>query len=130
MRPTQNYRLAVNHPVFIGGVAPDGTDRLTQCDLSPDLPDYITDEGISVWIERPAKGTKGQQKTRFVDADGNQVGRIHTNLVPAIVYAAHSGWRSPGSPDWFNDAVIEEVRAGGAPLDRHGDELYGSEIRS
>lgn len=107
-RPEQNFRdIVVSEPVRVMGA--DG--RSFEVDLDPDKPDYITDDGVEVWIERPAKGTKGGQKTRFVDADGNQVGPIHSNLVPAIVHAAYYGWRDPGVPDWWSDEVTAEVRA-------------------
>lgn len=104
--PEQNYRLEVSHPVLLGGRGHDPAP----VDLSPDRPDYVTTDGIPVWIER-----KGQ-KTRFLDAAGEQVGPVHRNLVPAIVWARGQGWRDPALPDWFNDGAIAEVAAGGASL--------------
>lgn len=100
MRPARNYLIEVDHPVSITG--PDG--RSFAVDLSPDRPDYVTCDGVEVWMER-----KGQ-KTRFLDAAGEQVGPVHANLVPAVVWARHHGWRDPTSPDWWNDGVIDEVR--------------------
>src|SRR5690242_16896536 len=74
-----------------------------------DPPDYITPNGISLWMVR-----KGQ-RTHFIDRLLVQVGPTHANLVPAIVYAASRGWRDPYAPDWLNDGVIREVFYGGAP---------------
>jgi hypothetical protein len=119
----QNFRdIEVRDPVKIV----DGTTGESYlADLNPDRVDYITDEGVEVWLERPAKGTRGEQRTRFVDRDGNQVGPIHVNLYPAIVYASYYGWRDPSMPKWAQDASIREVRAnttkhpGGAGPDWH-----------
>jgi hypothetical protein len=105
-RPEQNYRIEVSHPVFLGGAARESAEL----DLSPDRPDYVTADGVEVWIER-----KGQ-KTRFLDACSSQVGPIHRNLAPAIVWARAQGWRDPSLPQWFNDGVIAEVAAGGAGM--------------
>ena len=102
--PEQNYRIEVDRPVFIGG----GGHGLTEVDVSPDRPDFVTTEGVPVRMER-----KGQ-KTRFLDAAGNQVGPVHANFVPAIVWARAQKWTDPSLPDWFNDACIAEVAAGGA----------------
>jgi len=109
MPPEQNYRVEVDHPVLLGGQGHD----LVELDLSPGRPDFVTTEGVEVWIERK------RQKTRFLDAQGNQVGPVHRNFVPAIFWAYAQKWRDPSSPDWLNDGCIAEVAAGGAPL-RHG----------
>jgi len=102
-RPEQNYRIETDRPVFLGGAdRPPGA-----LDLSPDRPDYVTTDGVPVWMER-----KGQ-KTRFLDAGGNQVGPVHRNLGPAVTWARAQGWRDPSMPDWFNDGCIAEVAAGG-----------------
>jgi len=106
-RPEQNYRIEVSHPAFLGGSAHEPTEL----DLSPDRPDYVTADGVEVWIER-----KGQ-KTRFLDACGSQVGPVHRNLAPAIIWARAHGWRDPSLPQWFNDGVIAEASAGGAGMD-------------
>lgn len=104
-QPELNCRIEVDRPVFLGG---DG-HALTEIDTSPDRPAYITTDGVAVWMERKV------QKTRFLDANGEQVGPVHKNFVPAIVWAVANGWRDPSSPDWWNDAVAAEVAAGGAP---------------
>jgi hypothetical protein len=103
-RPVQNYRLEVDHPVFLGGAAHEPT----VLDLSPDRPDYVTADGVEVWIERKAR------KTRFLDACGSQVGPVHGNLAPAIIWARVHGRRDPSLPQWFNDGAIAEASAGGA----------------
>lgn len=111
MNPTaaQNFRdLKVGGPVKIVDGA---TGESYFANVDPDRVDYITDEGVEVWIERPAKGTRGDQRTRFVDRDGNQVGPIHDNLYPAAVHAAYYGWRDPSMPGWAQDASIRGVRA-------------------
>lgn len=113
MRPTQNFKIVVHHPVLIGSADHDPEP----IDLDPSRPDYITDEGVEVWIERPAKGSRSQQKIRFVTVQGEQVGPIHANLLPAVVYASYHGWRDPSVPDWFNDAAIHEVRSNAVWLD-------------
>lgn len=105
-RPEQNYRIEVSHPVFLGGAAHDPAEL----DLSTDQPDYVTADGIEVWIERK------RQRTRFLDAGGRQVGPVHRNLMPAIVWARAQGWRDPSLPQWFNDGAIAEVAAGGAGM--------------
>jgi len=105
-RPEQNYRIEANHPVLLGG----GGHAPAELDLSPDRPDFVTTDGVEVWMER-----KGQ-KTRFLDGHGNQVGPVHRNLAPAIIWARAHGWRDPSLPQWFNDAVIAEVSAGGAGM--------------
>jgi hypothetical protein len=104
VRSDINCAIEVDHPVMIGGA--DGEFIV---DLSPDLPAYVTTDGVPVWLERK------KIKTRFLDADGNQVGPWHGNFVPAIVYAHREGWWDPSSPDWFNEACIREVREGGVP---------------
>lgn len=91
-------------------------DRSFEVDLDPDRPCFVTPDGVEVWTKRP----KGQ-RTWFVDADGNQVGPVHRNLVPAHVWARANGWRDPTAPDWWNDACAREIAAGGAPDDRHRD---------
>jgi len=101
MAPEQNYRIDVDHPVFVGGAGHD----LAELDLDPERPDYLTTDGIAVWIERK------RQKTRFLDAHGSQVGPVHANLVPAVVWALAHGWRSPSLPGWLSDAGIAEVAA-------------------
>jgi hypothetical protein len=105
-RPEKNYRIEVSHPVSLGGAARDPAEL----DLSPDRPDYVTPDGTEVWIERK------RQKTRFLDAFGRQVGPVHRNLVPAIVWARANRWRDPSLPQWFNDGVIAEVAAGGGAM--------------
>lgn len=105
MTPERNFRdIVVDEPVHI--VGPGG--QRFEVDTDPDRPDFVTAQGVLVWMERK------RQKTRFLDAQGNQVGPIHKNFVPALVWARAQGWRDPSAPDWFNDAVIAEVRAGGA----------------
>jgi hypothetical protein len=105
MRPEQNYRdIVVSQPVLIGG----GGHELAELDLSLELPDFITADGVPVWMERKV------QKTRFLDAEGNQVGPVHANLVPAIVWARANKWIDPSLPEWLDRACIEEVAAGGA----------------
>lgn len=100
LHPEQNYRIEVSHPVLLGGTAHEAAEL----DLGPDRPDYVTADGVEVWIER-----KGQ-KTRFLDARGNQVGPVHRNLAPAIIWARVHGWRDPSLPQWFNDGAIAEIR--------------------
>jgi hypothetical protein len=100
---TSNHRIEVAQPVFLGSA----DHEPEQLDLSPDRPDYVTPDGVEVWIER-----KGQ-KTRFLDAAGEQVGPVHSNLAPAVLWARVHGWRDPTLPDWFNDGAIAEVAAGG-----------------
>lgn len=73
--------------------------------LNPDPADYVTTDGAEVWIER-----KGQ-KTLFIDASGSQVGPVHSNLGPAIVWARIHGWRDPSPPEWFNDVATSSYRA-------------------
>lgn len=102
--PEQNYRIEVDHPVLLGG------HGLAEIDLSPGQPDYVTTDGRPVWMER-----KGQ-KTRFLDAEGSQVGPVHANLVPAIIWARAHKWRDPSLPGWLNDGCIAEVAAGGGAL--------------
>jgi len=102
--PELNCRIEVNHPVLNGGAGHEPVE----IDLSPERPAYVTPEGVAVWIERK------KVKTRFLDADGNQVGPVHVNFVPAIIWAAAQRWRDPSVPDWLNDGVIAEVAAGGA----------------
>lgn len=117
--PAKNYVIDTTGPVVI--VGPDG--QSFEVDLNPGRADYVTTDGVEVWIERKTV------KTRFLDAEGNQVGPWHQNLVPAIVWARHAGWRDPSDPDWWNDLVIEDVRANSrrkgepwpdAPLGRGG----------
>jgi hypothetical protein len=111
-RPVQNYRIEVDHPVFLGALG----HETAELDLSPDRPDFVTADGVEVWMERKC------QKTRFLDAQGNQVGPVHVNFAPAIVWARAHGWRDPGLPDWFNDACIAEVAAGGVgPIEVRAD---------
>jgi hypothetical protein len=107
VRPEQNYRVEVDRPVFLGSAdqAPEALD------LSPDRPDYVTTDGVEVWMERK------HQKMRFLDARGEQVGPVHRNLAPAVVWARANGWRDPSLPDWFNDGAIAEVAAGGPDPD-------------
>lgn len=88
--------------MLLGG----GDHPPAELDLSPDRPDYVTTDGVEVWMERK------RQKTRFLDDRDGQVGPVHSNLAPAIVWARAQGWRDPSLPDWFNDAAIAEVRAG------------------
>lgn len=111
----QNYRIEVDHPVTVA----DASGRSFAVNLDPNRPSYVTDEGVEVWIERPAQGSRSAQKTRFVDAEGTQHGPVHVNLVPAIVWAIAQGWRDPSSPDWWNDELAAEVAAGGATPDKH-----------
>lgn len=101
----QNHRdIVIDHAVYVAG--PGHSPR--EIDVRCNRPDYVTTEGVEVWMERK------HQKTRFLDAAGNQVGPMHRNLVPAVIWAAAQGWRDPGMPGWFNDEVIAEVAAGGA----------------
>jgi hypothetical protein len=116
-RPERNYLIEVSQPVLLGG----GGREPEELDLSPDRPDYVTTDGVGVWIERK------HQKTRFLDRDGRQVGPVHPNLAPAIVWARAQGWRDPSLPQWFNEGAIAEVRAGGAGMDREQG-LYGSGV--
>lgn len=110
-RPVQNFRdIKVTRPVMLGSLAHGSV----VIDLNPDRVDYVTTDGVEVWIERPAQGSRGQQATRFVDAAGNQVGPVHKNLVPAICWAMNEGWTDPSVPDWFNESAVEFVRSGGA----------------
>ncbi len=111
MAPEKNCRVEVSHPVFLGRAG----NELAELDLSPDRPDFVTSEGVEVWMERKV------QKARYLTADGDQVGPVHANFVPAIIWARAQGWRDPSLPGWFNDACIAEVAAGGAP-ERHGGE--------
>lgn len=103
--PEMNASIETDHPVSFT----DDSHDPVMLDLSPDRPAYVTTEGVQVWIERK------RQKTRFLDAAGTQVGPVHKNFVPAIVWARVQGWRDPSVPDWYNDAAIAEVAAGGAP---------------
>lgn len=100
--PVQNFKdILVDRPVMIAGV-----DRPpVQIDLTSSKPDYVTDIGTEVWLERK------KQRTRFLDRSGNQVGPWHSNLVPAIIWARYHGWVDPTLPDWFNQECIDEVRA-------------------
>lgn len=77
-------------------------------DLSPDRPDFMTSDGVLVWMERK------KIKARFLDVEGKQIGPWHTNFVPAIIWALNEGWTDPTMPDWWNEACIAEVRNGGA----------------
>jgi hypothetical protein len=107
-RPGQGYRIEASHPVLLGGQG----HAPAQLDLSPDRPDYVTADGVEVWIERK------RQETRFLDARGRQVGPVHRNLAPAVVWARTQGWRDPSLPQWFNDGAIAEASAGGAGMDK------------
>lgn len=102
--PEQNYRILVNHPVYVGGMGQEPVE----IDVSIGRPDFRTTDGVLVWIERKTI------RTRFLNAAGEQVGPWHANFVPAIIWAAAQGWRDPSAPDWLNDAVIAEVARGGA----------------
>ncbi len=95
----KNYRIETDRPVLLGGASREPAEL----DLSPDLPDYVTPDGVEVWIERKS------QRTRFLDARGAQVGPVHRNLAPAIAWARAHGWRDPSLPEWFNDGAIAEV---------------------
>jgi len=99
--PVQNYRIEVDHPVTVAGA--DG--RSFAVNLDPHRPDYVTTDGVEVWMERK------KIRTRFLDAAGAQVGPWHKNLVPAIVWAAAAGWTDPSVPAWWSAAVTAEVRA-------------------
>ena len=102
----ESYRIDVSGPVLLGSAACEPAEL----DLSPERPDYVTPDGVEVWIERK------HQKTRFLDAAGNQVGPVHRNLAPAVVWARVHGWRDPSLPGWFNDGAIAEAAAGGVPV--------------
>jgi hypothetical protein len=103
--PELNCRdVVVNGPVHVVG---RGGQRF-EVNTEPDRPHFVTTDGVLVWMERK------RQKTRFLDAEGNQVGPVAPNFVEAIVWARKQGWRDPSVPDWFNDAVIAEVAAGGS----------------
>jgi hypothetical protein len=99
MTPEQNYRIEVSRSVLFGG----GGRAPAELDLRPGRPDFVTTDGVEVWMERK------RQKTRFLDCRGSQVGPVHCNLGPAIVWARAHGWHDPSLPEWFNDAVIAEV---------------------
>jgi hypothetical protein len=116
-RPEQNYRIEAGDPVLLGG----GGHALAELDLSPGRPDYVTADGVEVWMERK------RQKTRFLDRHGSQVGPVHRNLAPAVIWARAQGWRDPSLPQWFNDGVIAEVSAGGAGVDE-AQGLYGAGV--
>ena len=102
-RPGQDYRIEASRPVLLGGEG----HAPAELNLSPDRPDYVTTDGTEVWIERK------RQKTRFLYARGRQVGPVHRNLAPAVVWARTQGCRDPSLPQWFNDGAIAEVSAGG-----------------
>jgi hypothetical protein len=99
-----NCSIEVDHPVLLGGRG----HELVQIDVRSGRPDYVTPDGTEVRLER-----KGQ-KTRFLDAHGDQVGPAHANLAPSIVWARAQKWRDPSLPDWFNDGAIAEAAADGA----------------
>lgn len=108
MTPEQNFRdVEVDHPVHI-----ISGDQRFEVNTDPNRADYQTTEGVLVWLERK------KIRTRYLDAEGNQVGPWHDNLFPALIWAAAQGWRDPSAPDWWNDGLIAEVRAGGAPLQK------------
>jgi hypothetical protein len=115
--PQQNYRIGTDHPVLLGTAAHEPVEL----DLSPDRPDYVTLDGTAVWMERKS------QKTRFLDAHGNQVGPVHRNLAPAVIWARAQGWHDPSLPGWFNDGAIAEVAAGGADTECWYREEKGAE---
>lgn len=102
--PEQNFRdMHCDTDVTI--VGSDGRSFLAN--LDPNRVDYVTPEGVEVWMER--KGNS--QRVRFLDAFGNQVGPVHANVVPATTWAVLNGWRDPSSPDWWNDETYEQTKA-------------------
>lgn len=103
--PEQNFRdMLTDTDVVIVGA--DGRSFLAN--LDPNRVDYVTPDGVEVWMERKA------QKVRFLDAHGNQVGPTHKNLVPALIWAALNDWRDPSSPGWWNDEAIAQAKASAA----------------
>lgn len=70
----------------------------------PKSPSHITDAGLSVWMWR-----KGQ-RVRFLTADGVQVGPEHSNVAPALLSAAHAGWKDTNLPEWMNAAWTAKLR--------------------
>lgn len=103
--PVQNHRtIMCDSDVRI--VGPDGRSFLVN--LDPNRVDYVTPDGIEVWAERK------QQKVRYLDAFGDQVGPTHKNLVQAVEWAALNDWRHPSDPDWWNDQVIAQTKASAA----------------
>jgi hypothetical protein len=103
--PEQNFRdMVCDTDVTIVGA--DG--RSFVANLDPNRVDYVTPDGVEVWMERK------RQKVRFLDAFGNQVGPVHANVVPAVIWATLNGWRDPSAPDWWNDQAYEQTKASAA----------------
>lgn len=96
------WHIEVETPVMLGGAR----HPAEELNLSPERPDYVTPDGTQVWIEHHG------QRTRFLDRHGAQVGPVHRNLGPAVVWARAQGWRDPALPGWFNDGAIAEVSGG------------------
>lgn len=103
--PEQNFReMVTDTDVMIVGSG----GRSFLANLDPNRVDYITPDGVEVWMERK------HQKVRFLDAFGNQVGPVHANVVPAVTWAALNEWRDPSAPDWWNDETIAQTKASAA----------------
>jgi hypothetical protein len=68
-----------------------------------EAPSYITDEGVEVWMYRR------NQRVRFFDRRGSQVGPEHANLYPAVIWAHAHGWNDPSAPRWLNYGCAREA---------------------
>lgn len=88
---------------------------------STDGPEYVTPDGIAVWMWRNG------QKVRFYDARATQVGPEHRNVYPAQIWAAFNAWISPTSPN-LSLACITEVRRQVA--ERTSERLESAEKRA
>jgi hypothetical protein len=55
-------------------------------------PEYLCRTPVWMW--------RRGQRVRFFDAQGNQVGPEHKNVVPALIYAAANCWIDPEEPWW------------------------------
>jgi hypothetical protein len=64
---------------------------------------WITTEGVHVTMRRRA------QRVRFMDAQGQQHGPEHRNVVPAIIWANANGWIDPTVPAWLRDGMRREI---------------------
>lgn len=88
---------------------------------STDGPEYVTPEGIAVWMWR--KGCR----VRFFDMRGQQVGPEAPNVYPAQIYAAKHAWVSPATPI-LSLACITDVRRQDA--ERAAERLQSKENRA